>query len=332
MLLALPAELRLRIYAYTLNFEGTLHRPLKASAWKDFSGSLADISLIFTNKQIYREAKDVFWELNAFRVSYNHMCSCQNAFPYPAFNENLIRKLEIRSFLPRIEEEAATCCYCKDSGLGLVHYLQGLPKLQDASIAFEDIFTFSDCLPPMLKALGTSKAAMLASDAVGCISIGGLGGLKLEMHLPALYRAWQHLALGKAAKSQGRFPGQKIIGRALEYLSFEANAYNRTAMSLRPFFIDIGDMDELKLRFKCLQDGRRRRAEFTIALAGELSKIFEDDGGADSIEWTALDVPPVLHATPQFIPWDFTAECDVQRTPETGVLQVQITNMMAGTD
>merc|ERR1711939_137430 len=128
----------------------------------------------------------------------NHLCSCQNIFPYPAFDDNLVRRLEIRSFLPRSnsliskdsssssgenssisstddgafdasdasseeeddddeggQEEAYTNCkFCQNSGMGLIDYLlHDLPKLHAATIAFEDIFTFSESIGPILRKL-----------------------------------------------------------------------------------------------------------------------------------------------------------------------------------
>ncbi|RMY68568.1 hypothetical protein D0862_14973 [Hortaea werneckii] len=275
-LLSLPAELRLRIYTYVLHFSHPLYRPLRASIihpWHSISdqnhdnsdskfnsSSLADTALLLTNRQIHHEAKDCFYELNSFRVSFNHLCSCQNIFPYPAFDDNLVRRLEIRSFLPRSnsliskdsssssgenssisstddgafdasdasseeedddeggQEEAYTNCkYCQKSGMGLIDYLlHDLPKLHAATIAFEDIFTFSESIGPILRKLvppcqsnpnpndenendthdtNIAENPRLVSNEIGTLRLEGLPrGQTLEFHLPSLTHAWRALA------------------------------------------------------------------------------------------------------------------------------------------
>ncbi|KAI7229058.1 hypothetical protein KC330_g7623 [Hortaea werneckii] len=427
-LLSLPAELRLRIYANVLHFSHPLYRPLRASIihpWhyisdqnsddKINSNNLADTALLLTNRQIHHEAKDCFYELNSFRVSFNHLCSCQNIFPYPAFDENLVRRLEIRSFLPRSnsliskdsssssssssiaavnnddddaydassdedegeEEEAAaaatygSCKYCQDSGMGLIEYLlHDLPKLHAATIAFEDIFTFSESIGPIMRKLVPSSQTSLntqnddgtnntndesnhtnndnphlVSDEIGTLRLESLpSGRTLEFHLPSLTHAWRSLAGterqqrkpwdsnsgpshggSQSTTHRSRLPGQKILSRALEYLHFEANSYDRVPAALRRFFVvapppplptDKGEHDEneshnhqaqtAKLQFRSLPDGRERRAGFTIALARELAKVFEDDGGAGSIEWVSLDADPKAPV------WSFGLDVDIQ--------------------
>ncbi|KAI6867385.1 hypothetical protein KC343_g11179 [Hortaea werneckii] len=433
-LLSLPAELRLRIYTYVLHFSHPLYRPLRASIihpWHSISdqnhdnsdskfnsNSLADTALLLTNRQIHHEAKDCFYELNSFRVSFNHLCSCQNIFPYPAFDDNLVRRLEIRSFLPRSnsliskdsssssgenssisstddgafdasdasseeeddddeggQEEAYTNCkFCQNSGMGLIDYLlHDLPKLHAATIAFEDIFTFSESIGPILRKLvpssqsnpnrndedendthntnnnNTNDPPHLISNEIGTLRLEGLPrGKTLEFHLPSLTHAWRALA-GTEQQQQRRvwdgrsntnhrgnsrsqktthtrLPGQKILSRALEYLHFEANSYDRVPAALRRFFVVVappplatggkegsaeeGGTDYLRqtaqLHFRSLPDGRERRAAFTIALARELAKVFEDDGGAGSIEWVPLDAEPEVPV------WRFGLDVDVQ--------------------
>ncbi|KAI7537763.1 hypothetical protein KC331_g10747 [Hortaea werneckii] len=433
-LLSLPAELRLRIYANVLHFSHPLYRPLRASIihpWHYISdqnsddkintNNLAHTALLLTNRQIHHEAKDCFYELNSFRVSFNHLCSCQNIFPYPAFDENLVRRLEIRSFLPRSysliskdsssssstsitsvnddnddaydassdedegEEEAATygsCRYCQDSGMGLIEYLlHDLPKLHAATIAFEDIFTFSESIGPIMRKLVPSSQPSLnpqddvkinetsdesnhtnndnphlVSDEIGTLRLESLpSGRTLEFHLPSLTHAWRSLAgterqqrkpwdSNSSSPSHGgssggqssnthrsRLPGQKILSRALEYLHFEANSYDRVPAALRRFFVvapplplptsKVGhDKDEFhthqpqtaKLQFRSLPDGRERRAGFTIALARELAKVFEDDGGAGSIEWVSLDQDPEAPV------WSFGLDADMQEDEQEG--------------
>ncbi|RMY62350.1 hypothetical protein D0863_10998 [Hortaea werneckii] len=429
-LLSLPAELRLRIYANVLHFSHPLYRPLRASIihpWHYISDqnnsddkinttNLADTALLLTNRQIHHEAKDCFYELNSFRVSFNHLCSCQNIFPYPAFDENLVRRLEIRSFLPRSnslvskdsssssssnitsvndddddaydassdedegEEEAAaaatygSCKYCQDSGMGLIEYLlHDLPKLHAATIAFEDIFTFSESIGPIMRKLVPSSHPSLnpqddddeinetndesnhtnndnphlVSDEIGTLRLEGLpSGRTLDFHLPSLTHAWRSLAgterqqrkpwgsnsstsHGGSQKTthRSRLPGQKILSRALEYLHFEANSYDRVPAALRRFFVvaplptdQEGHNDEFnnhqpqtaKLQFRSLPNGRERRAGFTIALARELAKVFEDDGGAGSIEWVSLDAEPKAPV------WSFGLDADMQGDEQDG--------------
>ncbi|KAI6823847.1 hypothetical protein KC332_g17198 [Hortaea werneckii] len=431
-LLSLPAELRLRIYTYVLHFSHPLYRPLRASIihpWHFISdqnngnsdskinnNNLADTALLLTNRQIHHEAKDCFYELNSFRVSFNHLCSCQNIFPYPAFDAKLVRRLEIRSFLPRSNslisqdnssssgdssisstdddafdasdasseeddeegEEAATaytnCKYCQNSGMGLIDYLiHDLPKLHAATIAFEDIFTFSESIGPILRKLvppsssysnlnqygnddddnethdkinNTNDLPHLISDEIGTLRLEGLSREKtLEFHLPSLTHAWRSLAgteqqqrrvwdgnhsnNDRGSSSQKtthtRLPGQKILSRALEYLHFEANSYDRVPAALRRFFVvaprPTGSGSEsnrrephqtAQLHFRSLPDGRERRAAFTIALARELAKVFEDDGGAGSIEWVPLDAEPEVPV------WRFGLDEDVQEVGREG--------------
>ncbi|KAI7529401.1 hypothetical protein KC331_g15236 [Hortaea werneckii] len=429
-LLSLPAELRLRIYANVLHFSHPLYRPLRASIihpWHYISDqnnsddkinttNLADTALLLTNRQIHHEAKDCFYELNSFRVSFNHLCSCQNIFPYPAFDENLVRRLEIRSFLPRSnslisrdsskssssgdsnisstnddasdafsaeddeeDEEAGTytnCRYCQDSGMGLIEYLlHDLPKLHAATIAFEDIFTFSESIGPIMRKLVPSSHPSLnpqddddeinetndesnhtnndnphlVSDEIGTLRLEGLpSGRTLDFHLPSLTHAWRSLAGterqqrkpwdsnsstshggSQSTTHRSRLPGQKILSRALEYLHFEANSYDRVPAALRRFFVvapfstnkEGHDEDKFhnhepqtaKLQFRSLPDGRERRAGFTIALARELAKVFEDDGGAGSIEWVSLDADPKAPV------WSFGLDADMQGDEMEGV-------------
>ncbi|KAI7304096.1 hypothetical protein KC315_g15325, partial [Hortaea werneckii] len=433
-LLSLPAELRLRIYANVLHFSHPLYRPLRASIihpWHYISDqnnsddkinttNLADTALLLTNRQIHHEAKDCFYELNSFRVSFNHLCSCQNIFPYPAFDENLVRRLEIRSFLPRSNslisrdssssssssssitsvndddgdaydassdenegEEAAaaatygSCKYCQDSGMGLIKYLlHDLPKLHAATIAFEDIFTFSESIGPIMRKLVPSSHPSLnpqddddinetkdennhanndnprlVSDEIGTLRLEGLpSGRTLEFHLPSLTHAWRSLAGterqqrkpwdsnsstshggSQSTTHRSRLPGQKILSRALEYLHFEANSYDRVPAALRRFFVvaphpplptdKVGqDADAFhnhqpqtaRLQFRSLPNGRERRAGFTIALARELAKVFEDDGGAGSIEWVSLDADPKAPV------WSFGVDADMQGDEQDG--------------
>lgn len=254
--------------------------------------------------------------------------------------------------------------------MGLIEYLlHDLPKLHAATIAFEDIFTFSDSIGPIMRKLVPSSSSSLPSqlhqnpckdddenngthddddkekDQIHLVS-GEIGTLRLEglpkrrtleFHLPSLTHAWRSLAGteqqqrnpwdsnrrtshgGGSSNSQSnthrrrnRLPGQKILSRALEYLHFEANSYDRVPAALRPFFVVAppppsplaprstgaekpdGEIERetAQLHFRSLPDGRERRAGFTIALARELAKVFEDDGGAGSIEWVALDAEP----------------------------------------
>ncbi|KAI7286467.1 hypothetical protein KC345_g1135 [Hortaea werneckii] len=420
-LLSLPAELRLRIYTYVLHFSYPLYRPLRASIihpWHFISdqnddnsdskinnNNLADTALLFTNRQIHHEAKDCFYELISFRISFNHLCSCQNIFPYPAFDEKLVRRLEIRSFLPRSNslisgenssisstdddpfdasdasseeddeegEEAATaytnCKFCQNSGMGLIEYLlHDLPKLHAATVAFEDIFTFSDSIGPILRKLvplssysnlnqnddddtdthdtNINENPRLVSDEIGTLRLEGLPrGITLEFHLPSLTHAWRSLAgteqqqrrvwdgrsntnhRGRSSQNttHTRLPGQKILSRALEYLHFEANSYDRVPAALRRFFVVAprsaaesgSDKREIthhtaQLHFRSLPDGRERRAGFTIALARELAKVFEDDGGAGSIEWVSLDAEPEVPV------WSFGLDVDVREVGREG--------------
>ncbi|KAK4548778.1 hypothetical protein LTR36_008551 [Oleoguttula mirabilis] len=286
--LGLPVELRLRIYEYALQFQGVLHRPLRASAWRNFDGYLTNTSILSTCRQTYREAIDVLYDLNSFNVSYHHICTCQARFPVAGFREQHIRRLEICNFLPRMEE-SETCQFCSASGSGLIAYAQRLPKLRSLKVAFEDIFSFTEFAPELLRNLSEQQDVSLTSDAVGTIEVGGLT-FSLELRLPALRCAWAFLADGDdSATSQNRQPGQDTMERALEYLQFEANTYARTASSLAPFFIPNHFDETQVLRLHSLADERKRRAEFTIALAGVLHDIFADDGGSGSIDWVDLD-------------------------------------------
>ncbi|KAK5117184.1 hypothetical protein LTR85_008952 [Meristemomyces frigidus] len=286
--LELPVELRLRIYEVALQFHGVLHRPLRASAWRNFTRYLANTSLLLTCRQVQEEAKGVFYELNEFRVSYHHMCGCEARFPFPAFDEQHIRKLEVCNFLPRVEE-AETCQFCSGSGFGLIAYAQKLPKIRTMKVAFEDIFSFTDFAPELLRRLSERYDISLASEEVGNVEVDGLG-FRLELQLPALHRAWSLLRNGdESATSQERQPGQSTMQRALEYLQFEANTYDRTASCLAPFFISSESDATPTLRFHGLADQKKRRADFTVALAGVLNDIFADDGGSGSIDWVDME-------------------------------------------
>ncbi|KAK5137984.1 hypothetical protein LTR08_005781 [Meristemomyces frigidus] len=290
--LNLPTELRLRIYEDALQFQGVLQRPLKASSWRNSRQTPfpANASLLLTSRQVHEEAKDVFYKLNAFKVSYHHMCACEIQPPFPAFDELRIRELEITNFLPRLEERE-TCQFCAQSGFGLIAFLQKLPKLRSVKIAFEDLFSFTEFAPENLRRLHEHNQALeLSCTEVGHVGIEGLH-LKLQLQSPALHRAWRHLASQERDSGicQDRRPGQKIMQRALGYLQFEANSYHRTAAILASFFVPSEDDDTPTLRFTGLIDEGRRRAEFTVALAVVLNDTFAEDGGSASVNWVDLE-------------------------------------------
>lgn len=287
MFLSLPPELRLRIYEHALHFDDTLQRPLRAAAWRRFDGYVANISLLCTSKLVHKEAKDVFYEVNNFIVSYNHICCCENEYPYSALEQRM-GEMRIVNFLPRINDEEWTCSFCQTSGLGLLEHLLQLPKLRSVSIAFDDVWSFADFAPTLLSRLAAEHDSSLVSDEVGRIDVLGLRmGLRIE--LPALYRAWAALARGERKKhARYRVPGEQTMRRALEYLSFEANTYDRTAATLAPFFVPRQEDGMRVLRFRGLEHEGKKRAEFTVALAGVMNDIFADDGGSGSVSWVEL--------------------------------------------
>ena len=285
--LGLPAELRLRIYGQALQYEHTLKKPLRETPWQRSDGSLIDLSLLCVCKTIYAEARDVFYESNMFSLSYDHICYCENRFPYQALHDR-IGSVVITNFMPR-EEEANVCKFCQSEGYGLVKHLRLLPKLTQAMISFEEVFSFTDFVPGILSRLTEHDNIRLSSQEIGQIDIIGLR-LSLRIELPSLYRAWASLAFsgGRTHTSQ-RMPGEQIVRRTLEYLQFETNTYDRTARSLLPFFTASQEGGTRSLRFRGLPNESQRRAEFTIALAGVLYDVFADEGGSESIDWT--DVP-----------------------------------------
>ena len=284
--LDLPPEIRLRIYEHALRFDGILQRPVRAAAWRSFKGYTADISLLCTSRLLHKEAKDVFYECNRFVVSYNHICHCENVYPHPALEQRM-GEIHITNFLPRIDG-AQTCRFCQDLGFGLIEHLLQLPKLNAVSLSFDDVWSFADFAPALLTKLATQHSTRLSSDEVGKIKVLGLR-VRLDIDLPALYRAWAALARGDGKKhARHRVPGEHTMRRALEYLSFEANTYDRTALTLAPFFVG-GDEDGIRaLRFRGLDHEKSMRANFSVALAGVMNDIFADDGGSGSVSWVEL--------------------------------------------
>jgi hypothetical protein len=288
--LGLPAELRIRIYEYALQYQGVLQRPLRASAWRDFAGYVANVSLLRTCKLVHKEAVDIFFDLNTFRISYYHLCTCQNRYPYKPFNAERIRRVEVSNFLPKLDLPDI-CEYCRDGGVGLFKTMKALPRLRSLHVAFEDMFSFTDFAPPILHGLYDDYQISSTCDEVGKLDIHGFG-LKTVVELPVLHRAWGSLSesrkqpLSLLRRCRGAVPMRK----ALEYLQFEANTYERTPGELRPFFIPRKENDNTHvLRFKGLPNESTQRSNFTIAVASVLSEIFSDDGGSRTIDWVDLD-------------------------------------------
>jgi hypothetical protein len=291
--IALPVELRLRIYEHALRFPVTLVRPLRASVWGTCIHGRANISILCANKQILAEARDVFYEANRFRVSYNQMCYCENQYPYHAFDARM-SEVEINHFMPRIDEPR-TCEFCFSSGYGLVDCLRQLPKVKRACVSFEDVFSYAE-FAPMIFAKLTENGATMCSKQIGRIEVLGFGQ-ELTIALPAMHSSWQYLAHVRGRASTGHHHrGERAMRRALEYLQFEANTYDRTARTLLPFFTSSHNGGTRSLRFQGIEDGDVRRAEFTLALAGVLHDIFQDDGGAESVDWVEV---------PESITWTF---------------------------
>ncbi|TKA83705.1 hypothetical protein B0A55_00288 [Friedmanniomyces simplex] len=287
MFLDLPPELRLRIYEHALHFGCTLQKPLRAAAWRRSDGCTANVSLLRASKLIYREAIDILYDVNSFAISYNHVCYCENTFPYPAL-EPRMRTIRITNFLPRIDQPQ-TCNFCQSSGFGLLEHLMQMPKLNSAVIAFENVFSFADFVPELLRNLAAERTVELSSGEVGEVNVLGPES-RLCFELPALQRAWSALARGERAKdARNRVPGELTMRRALEYLQFETNTYDRTAETLLPFFTAYDDEDSRRrLRFVGLPDEHKKRAGFTVALAGVMNDIFADDGGSESITWVEI--------------------------------------------
>jgi len=288
MFLALPPELRLRIYEHALRLQGALQRPVKAAAvvWqKKTDGEVANVALLRANKLIHGEARDVFYEVNRFIVSYNHICSCENEYPYSALKQRM-GEMRITNFLPRVDE-AQTCMFCQASGFGMFEQLIHLPKLRSVSVAFDDVWSFADHAPTLLSTLATTHGTTSASHEVGKVEVLGLP-LRLGIELPALYRAWAALARGERRNhARYRIAGEQTMRRVLQYLRFEADTYARTPTTLLPFFVQGEENRNPLLHFRGHEDDKKR-AEFTVALAGLLSEILADDGGSSSIPWADL--------------------------------------------
>ncbi|EMC96097.1 hypothetical protein BAUCODRAFT_517575 [Baudoinia panamericana UAMH 10762] len=288
-LLELPAELRARIYVDAFQFDRTLCRPVRAEAWRDFTGYVTNLSLLTTCKLIYRESKDVFYDINKFEISYNHLCTCENQFPFPTLNERM-RDITISGYLPRIDQERP-CRLCRftDRGSGLFDYLSTLPRLKSVDVLFEHE---TDWDSGILYRIIHYQNCALEAPKIGVLRVKGLP-FQLRLLLSTLYLAWHHLAGDPDQGSVGskRYPGERSTRHALEYLQFEANTYDRTAQSLLRFFlpIDVDNPSASVLRFKGLPDELRRRADFTIELAAELNAIFSDGGGSETIRWTEID-------------------------------------------
>ncbi|KAK3643118.1 Glycosylphosphatidylinositol (GPI) anchor assembly protein [Elasticomyces elasticus] len=285
--LGLPPELRLRIYEHALRFESTLQRPVRPNAWCVFDGYVANVALLSTSKLIHKEAKDAFYEVNKFNVSYNTICYCENQYPYPPLEQRL-GVVRVTNFFPRIEE-AQICNFCYASGYGLLEHLIDMPKLRRASIVFEDIFNFADYTPELLQELATEHTTDLSSNEVGTVQVLGLK-IQLSLELPALQGAWSALARGeKARHARHGVPAENTMRRALEYLRFEANTYDRTAVTLLPFFVADNAQETRVLRTGGIATDSKMRADFTIALAGVMNDIFADEGGSDSVTWAEIE-------------------------------------------
>jgi len=250
----------------------------------------------------------VFYDLNAFKVDYNRICECFYGISapempnakhairdkrrrVPAFDAARICNLHITSFDPGADDQTE-CATCQRSGLGLIEYLTGLPKLHGATIDFEFVFGFA-LFSHQLKAAQKDKHAtcVLLGLEVGVLSLIGLTP-NIRLSLPALNRAWCHLA-----DSDGAVPeteqvlGEESIRLVLEYLQFECDVSGRVPKELSPFFNAEGRSGCAILRLNSAADSDRRLADFTIALTEVLSDIFMEDGGSESIQWIQLDGP-----------------------------------------
>jgi len=218
------------------------------------------------------------------------MCTCENKLPFPAFDEQRIRRLEVSNLLPQVKETG--CQFCVYAGSTLISYLRQLPKLQSARVAFKDFFRFSLFAGLIVRRLREEPCEIeLLSDEVGHVRVCGLH-IDLELRLPKLHRTWL-LSARRVAKSDiDDLPGMETMRNTLTYLQVEANTYDRTVDVLLPFFVRTEKDRVLSLRFHELPNEKQQRADFTFALARVSYDMYVDGGGPESLNWVQIGSAP----------------------------------------
>nr|POE48001.1 hypothetical protein CFP56_01329 [Quercus suber] len=289
----LPVELRMHIFSFILSHNAILQRPsTRAAEAQDLSTSppvetftpsdvdgrtpspcvspslhLIQTSLLHLNRRLSIEAREVFYAHNRFRISYNHLCTCQARFPY-TFDATRIRELELVHVYPR-DHGSQTCTICQSAGTGLIPFLQTLPRLRTAVVIFDDMASFGD--------FAHAFPGPLSSRAVGSLTLAtGDGPQSIHVLLPPLQQAWQtgggQRSISDGWCEQTDFEPSKaaisLLG-LMKHLQWEASEHQLTAPQLRPFFVPSnGGFSVLRVPVG------ERMAAFSLALAQTLADMF----------------------------------------------------------
>lgn len=300
----LPPELRLSIYGYALQYDGTLQKPSH-----DRKGAQLKLGLLRASRQVHGEAIGVFYNLNTFKVNYSRICDCANAsatFPEshagllgllpryraPAFDAMRVCSLHITAFasFDPDERDRPGCAMCRRSGVGLIDYLLGLPKLRIVTIDFDFVFGLA-LLARKLRLAHSARETVwdLRASEIGSLFLTGTDKC-IRLNVSALTRAWRCLAgVDDVGPEAEQLLGEEAMRHAMEYILFEGEVSGRVPRSLSPFFDADTEHGLPELRLKSAADGSKRLADFTVALTEVLSDIFLEHGGSESIDWVQLD-------------------------------------------
>ncbi|KAK5119405.1 hypothetical protein LTR85_007505 [Meristemomyces frigidus] len=130
-LLDLPSELRISIYEYVLGFS----RPLKLR--QTVAGS-ENTTLLRTNKQIYREALPILFDINTIAVTRNDFCRKTDVSLKTPVASQHIQHLLVTNFGASIACNFLLdrCDVCQPSALGLLGAVNAMPQLKDVVVDY----------------------------------------------------------------------------------------------------------------------------------------------------------------------------------------------------
>jgi hypothetical protein len=129
----LPAEIRVQIYGYLLQYR----LPIKL---RQIVPGSRDLSLLRTNRQIYSEALSVLYDLNHIVVTRNDFCrNTEDRLKTPLQRDH-VRHLLIKTFSQSIactlSGPEGRCDVCQPSAIGLINTLASMPRLKYVLIDF----------------------------------------------------------------------------------------------------------------------------------------------------------------------------------------------------
>ncbi|KAK4548747.1 hypothetical protein LTR36_008520 [Oleoguttula mirabilis] len=198
-LLELPSELRISIYELVLSFP----RPLKLR--QTVAGS-ENTSLLRANKQIYREALSVLYDVNTITVTRNDFCKrTHESLKTPVPSER-IQHLLVTSFGESIACNFLLdrCDVCEPSALGFLEALKSMPQLKSVVV---DYHTHTSNFRSFRESVNrTGSGCSLACTGVGQFTMQAPAFTSIEFtfqNVP-LARIWQALIALSSSPRCGR--------------------------------------------------------------------------------------------------------------------------------